>query len=259
LHEPTTFPSTHRPETERFLLPSTWREVGFGAFGDVGPFSYRTYVINAFDAEGFGAAGLRGGRQNGSEAEAEDFAWVGRLDYTGAPGLLAGVSAYWGDTGQDLETAGGDGIDGTTAVVDLHAEYRWRGLRARALWAHAEVDDVEDLNAAIGLAGDQSIGEELDEELDGWYVELGYDVFSAWRTESRQALTPFVRYESLDTQDEVPDGFSSNPANDREIWTVGLAWNPIEQIVVKTDYQDRSASGDASASDVFSISLGFIF
>ena len=34
LHEPTTFLSAQRPDTERLLLPSTWRENGAGLFGE---------------------------------------------------------------------------------------------------------------------------------------------------------------------------------------------------------------------------------
>ena len=249
LHEPTTFFSTHRPQTERLILPSTWRENGVGIFGDAGDFSYRTYVVNGFDASGFTAGGLRGGRQNGSEALAEDFAWTGRLDWTGTDGLVAGASAYWGEAGQDQGLP-----DATTTIVDLHAEYSIGGWRARALWAHAEVDDVEDLNGALGLTGADSIGEEL----EGWYAELGYDVLSSRDADSQASLTPFVRYEAYDTQKEVPGGFSSDPANDVEIITFGVAWQPHRQIVFKADYQDVENDAD-DAADLLSLGLGFVF
>jgi hypothetical protein len=35
--------------------------------------SYRAYLVNGFDATGFGARGLRDGRQNGAEAAAANF------------------------------------------------------------------------------------------------------------------------------------------------------------------------------------------
>jgi len=72
LHEPPTFLAAQRGELERRLLPTTWRENGIGVFGDAGPVSYRGYLINGFDAAGFSDQGLRGGRQGGSEASAED-------------------------------------------------------------------------------------------------------------------------------------------------------------------------------------------
>lgn len=254
LHEPTTFFSTHRPSLERFILPSTWREIGIGAYGDVGDVSYRTYVTNGFDASGFSAAGLRGGRQNGSEALAEDFAWSGRVDYTGVPGFVAGVSGYWGNAGQDQTGVGGDLPSATTTIVDAHVEYRSGGLTARALAVHAEVDDVSELNTALGLVGDDSIGEEL----QGWYVEVGYDVLGTLAPERGSSLTPFVRYETYDTQAEVPSGFASDPARDVEIVTFGLAYQPIDQVVIKLDYQDvDNDAGDAV--DLIGLGIGFIF
>jgi hypothetical protein len=80
LHEPTVYLGAVRPQTERRIIPTTWRENGIGAYGVLGGFSYRTYVVNGLDASGFSAGGLRAGRQKGSKAKAEDFAWVGRLE-----------------------------------------------------------------------------------------------------------------------------------------------------------------------------------
>jgi hypothetical protein len=73
VHEPPTFLGARRPETERQVIPSTWRETGIGVFGGTGNVNYRAYLVNGFDATGFGAGGLRGGRQNGAEASAENW------------------------------------------------------------------------------------------------------------------------------------------------------------------------------------------
>lgn len=254
LHEPTTFLSTHRPSLERFILPSTWREIGGGFYGDAGDFSYRAYVTNGFDASGFSANGLRGGRQNGSEALAEDLAASGRLDYSGVAGMVLGVAAYYGDSGQEGTGTGGDLPSAGTSIYDVHAEYRNGGLQARAVYAHAEVDDVAELNDALGLTGSQSIGEEL----EGWYVELGYDVLSLVDESRGSSLVPFVRYETYDTQSEVPSGFASSPTTDVDIWTMGIAYQPMDQIVIKLDYQDVEDAADGGA-DVLSLGLGFIF
>ena len=70
LHEPTLFPSAERPYVEQVLIPSTWRENGAGIFGDVGPFSYRSYVVNGLKGASFTSNGLRGGRQKGAKAQA---------------------------------------------------------------------------------------------------------------------------------------------------------------------------------------------
>lgn len=252
LHEPTTFLGAQRPETERTIIPTTWSENGFGLFGAAGDFRYKTYVVTAFDATGFSAAGVRGGRQKGSKAKAESFAWVGRLDYEGLPGLSVGASAYIGDAGQSLEDADGAPIAARTSIYDAHAEWRWRGLKLRGLAARADIGDAARLNRALGLTGAQSVGSRL----QGFYLQAGYDVL-AGRGDGR-SLTPYVRWESLDTQDRVPGGYLRNPANDRQILTLGLAYQPIEQLIVKVDYQNVDNDAD-SGVDQINVALGYIF
>ena len=122
MHEPTTFLGASRPETELRIIPSTWRENGVGLFGELGPFDYRTYVVNGLDASDFAASGLRDGRQKGSKAKADDFAWVGRVDYAGTPGLLIGASGYFGNSGQGMTDDQGNSINVRTSIVEGHVE-----------------------------------------------------------------------------------------------------------------------------------------
>lgn len=251
LHEPTVYLGAVRPRTENRIIPTTWRENGIGAYGTFGGFDYRTYVVNGLDASGFSAKGLRGGRQKGAKAKAEDFAWVGRLDFTGVPGLTAGIAGYLGDSGQDLQTVDGDPIPVGTSIIDLHVEYRYRGLELRGLWARAQLDDVAQLNEAFGYEGNQSVGETL----EGAYLQAGYDVLAG---RGRSALTPYVRWEKINTQKEVPDGWSANPANDEQLFTLGLAFQPIEQVIFKAEYQNIDNEAGTGV-DQFSLSMGYIF
>ena len=103
IHEPPFFFGNNRPEVERTIIPSTWREIGIGLFGELYPgLTYTTYVMNGLDASGFSSKGIRGGRQKGSKARAEDLAWVARVDYAPEqlPGLSFGASSYLGASGQ---------------------------------------------------------------------------------------------------------------------------------------------------------------
>ena len=252
LHEPTLFPSAERPYVEQLLIPSTWRENGAGIFGDVGPFSCRSYVVNGLKGAGFTSNGLRGGRQKGAKAQAEDFAWTGRLDYTVTPGLIVGVSAYIGNSGQGLLDPTGSTIDARTEILDFHFDWRRRGFRLRGLWAQAEVGDAARLNAALGIAGSDSIGERL----EGHYLELAYDVLA--RRGGRASLSPFVRVESIDTQVRVPAGFERDPIFDREILTWGAAWQPIDRLVFKVGYQDWTNSG-GTGFDEWNLAMGYLF
>ena len=72
LHEPTAFLASNRPQTEGRIIPSTWREMGAGFYGDVGDFAYQTYLMTALDAEGFSDSGLRGGRGKGARTPSDD-------------------------------------------------------------------------------------------------------------------------------------------------------------------------------------------
>jgi hypothetical protein len=136
----------------------------------------------------------------------------------------------------------------------VHADWKWRGWQARALYADGRVSDVAELDAALGLAGDDSIGETN----HGWYVESGYDISRLWTEEEGCSLVPFGRYERYGTQESVPDGFQRDPALDVSLWTAGLAWKPIPNIVIKADYQNYS--NDASTGvDRVNVALGYLF
>lgn len=252
LHEPPLFLGATRPRIENRIIPTTWRENGFGFYGDLGPFTYRTYLVNGLNGSRFSSNGLRGGRQRGSEALAEDFAWTGRIDYTGTAGLLAGISFYVGDSGQGLLDGDGRVIGAKTTLFDAHIEWKYKGLEVRALAVKAEVDDVVRLNEALGLSGSSSIGDEL----QGYYLQLGYDVLA--HRGGRQALIPYTRFESFDTQESVPTGFSRNPARSRDIVTLGLAYKPIDQLIFKGDFQNFD-NDSGTGVDQFNLAIGYLF
>ena len=252
LHEPPLFLGARRPDVENRIIPTTWRENGFGVFGDLGGFSYRTYFVNGLKGDEFSSSGLRGGRQKGSNALAESIAWVGRLDYTARPGFLAGVSAYVGDSGQGVTDPSGREIGLGTTILEAHVDWKHRGFQFRALGVQAELDDVARINDTLGLTGSSSIGETL----EGYYVELGYDLFA--RRGGEQALIPYARWEAFDTQSQVPAGFARNPSRDVESLTLGLAYQPIDPLVFKIDYQNYD-NGAGTGLDQFNAAIGYIF
>lgn len=246
LHEPTTFLSSQRPDSERRIIPSTWRELGLGAFGEVGGFAYRAYLMNSLDGEEFNSSGLRGGRQKGNRAAADDFSGVVRVDYVGVPGLTVGGSAYVGKQGQD-GLKGANAIPGlSTLILDAHVEYRSGPWRARALFTMADIDGAGRFNT--------STGENLAERLQGYYFELGYDVMSQLAPESEFSVTPFARFEHIDTQASMPAGFAAEADQEDDILTLGVNIQPIDQVVIKMDFEDRESN-----NDTFRVLLGYIF
>ena len=203
-HEPTTYLAANRPQTESVIIPSTWRENGFGVFGEAGGFDYKLYYMNGLDGEGFSDTSLRGGRQKGSRALAEDWAFVASANYVDIPGVRIGASIYSGDSGQNQ-----GGGDMATDIFEIHAEYKSGPWWARAMMADAEVTER--------VAGDI--------ELTGTYYELGYNLMDG--TDS--ALYPFIRVE------EVENGGGTD-----EFTTMGVHYRPIDQICFKLDKCDET-------------------
>lgn len=249
IHEPPFYFGNNRPEVELRILPTTWREMGVGLFGELLPgLTYTTYGINGLRATRFSPDGIRGGRQSGSQVKAEDLAWVGRLDYAVpfAPGLTVGGSAYLGNSGQGE-------IKGTnvfTQIYEGHAQWHYRGIEFRALGAWSRIDDADKVSRAVK----KTVGEEQ----FGWYTELGYNILSLLLPESTHYLAPFFRYERWDTQAEVARGFSSNGNLDRQLWQFGVNYKPIPNVVIKADYRHFDAD-QGELADEFNLGLGFIF
>lgn len=252
LHEPPIFLGARRPDVERFIVPSTWHDIGVGLFGESGPFQWRAYAMASLNAAEFSAAGIRGGRQGGSQSVAEDWAFTGRLDFIGAPGLVLGTALYTGQAGQG-ERVEGQPLDARVTVFEGHAQYERRGFQGRVLYARTKLDDAARVNALNGLAGAASVGSEQ----FGFYAEASYDLMNR-HPRGQWAVLPFVRYERFDTQHVVPAGFRRNPALDRKSWTAGVSIKPLNGVVLKTDYQwltNRARTG----THQFNLAVGYLF
>lgn len=273
IHEPNTFYGASRPEVERQIIPSTWRENGAGIFGTIADrVEYRAYAVNGLYAEGFSVKGLRGGRQKGSKALANHWAFVARADFVDVvDGLMLGGSVYTGKSGQNQEHTycdtncppltgtptyvTSDIPDTLTTLYEVHADYRRWGLTLRALFTQAFLQDTAELNAALNNAADESIAEQM----LGFYVDVGYDIMPIFLTETRMSLEPFFRYERVDTQHIMASGIK-NEKYVQDIYTAGLNFKPIPQIVLKLDY--RAINPKSDKDDIWNevqASVGYVF
>ena len=151
----------------------------------------------------------------------------------------------------------GSPVDSTVTILEGHAELRWRGLQARALYAKTDLDDVVNLNAAITAVNGDVDGLSVGEKQYGWSGELGYDVLSHVDG-TRHALIPYVRYERYNTQDRVPEGFVAEPVHDVTIATAGLAWKPIPNVVVKADW-NVVENAARTGVDQANVAVGYLF
>jgi hypothetical protein len=251
IHEPVYFHGVNRPEVERVIIPTTWREIGAGVFGHAGDFTYRAYALSSLNADGFSSSGIRNGRQQGNRSLVNSYASTGRLDWEPefVPGLLAGASVFAGGTTQDQEAFGN--ADGFLTLWDAHVQYRWRGLELRGLSAFGHLDDAK----SISNANDTTVANQF----QGHYVEAAYDVMPHIFPElERQYLAPFFRYENLDPQWHVPAGLERTRSVDTELYTVGLTYKPHPQVVLKLDYRNFEVARGERADDV-NAGLGFVF
>lgn len=254
-HEPPTFHGALRPETERRIIPTTWRTNGFGLVGATEQgIGYKVYLVEGLNAAKFSSNGIRSGRQSGSEAIAEDLAVTGRLNYTGIPGLDIGGSFYIGNSGQDLTDLTGEEIDARLSLFSLDLMFTRRGFEFRGLYAQSHIDDVTRLNEALALTGNNSIGENQ----HGFYVTAAYDIIPLVLKASTHYLAPFIQFEKFNTQDDVPAGFSRNPARDRMNLTLGLTYKPHPNVAFKVDYINRDNEAK-TAVDQFNLAVNYLF
>jgi len=237
LHEPTLFHGNDRPLVERQVIPATWRELGVGAFGQLAEgLDYKLYLVTGLDADGFGATGIRSGRQEGSEATAEDLAVVARLDYQPRLGLDLGASLYLGNAGQSGEF-GGQKADIFTELYELHGQFKHHGLELKALGTLLRIDEA------------QLLGGVPEQALAG-YGEIAYDILPLLTPGTDQYLAPFVRFEKIDYQ---------GSAEDVNLLVAGLSYKPIPKVVIKADYRNFDQQAKADSADEVNLGIGFIF
>ena len=253
-HEPTVFVGTERPVTENRIIPSTWRENGGGVYGSFDRVAFRAYIVNGFNGSRFSSDGVRNGRQKGGKARASNMAFTGRVDITPTPGVFVGASLYTGGSGQGDIVVDGRDIAVRTTIVDLHGQAQIRGFDVRGLFARTNIDDAAELNQALGMTGSGGVAERM----QGGYLQVGYNVLSQTASAGSVALTPYLRYEQVDTQDRMPAGFERSLSTDNTFVTLGVELKPIPNVVVKVDH--AWVSNDAgSGVDQFNVNMGYAF
>jgi hypothetical protein len=244
-HEPTTYLSANRPELEQKIIPTTWRENGFGVFGSLSHIDYKYYIVSGFDGSAFKQEGVRSGRQKGSKAKSQHLAHILRVDHKSTRGYTLGFSYYLSGSNVD--------VDNKISMLDVHIQYKVNGFHLRGLYTSLNNSDPLKLNTALAtpLTGTDSVAEEM----SGYYVEFGYDFL---KNTSAKALIPFVRYEKYNTQNKMPTGTVANETYDVTNTTVGIAYHPIDKISLKLDYMDnKNAKGTGIDSTNFSLGYNF--
>ncbi len=254
-HEPPTFNGVERPNVEKYLIPSTWRESGIGIYGSTeSGLSYNLYAMAGLAPnEVNGDEGIREARQAGFESSTANIALTGRLDYRLGLNTSIGASYFFSQMSSEIEDGNAESIsslDGATFnLIEGHIIYQKNRFEARGLIVYSGLSKAEELNLVFGNNAGKS-------QLGG-YAELAYDIMPFFMPETSQKLKAFGRYETYDTQFttvQIPD----NPENSRMDYTFGLTYKPASQVAFKADYQLMQSSGDKNIHQL-NLGVGYNF
>lgn len=241
-HEPTTFNGVERPNVDKYIVPSTWREIGVGVSGRLldMPLKYQLYLMNgfnSFDGSGKlrGSDGLRKGRQKGAESTFTSPSLSAKIDYYGIKGLNLGSAAYFGktqssefnglDKNDDIAESIADSTRVGISMLGMDFRYKVDAFQFKGQYIHSFINNVKEYN--------DKTGKDLGKQMQGYYLEAGYNLLHG----KEQALIPFVRYESYDTHHKVASNMVANKAYDREDIFFGVSYHLAKGAVVKADYQ----------------------
>lgn len=248
-HEPTTFNGVERPNVDKSIVPTTWREIGIGVSGRFNEASirYQAYIFNGFASVNDGKVlggknGLRNGRQKGAESTVNTPNFSAKLDYYGIQGLRLGFSGYFGRTQAEDDVQDIDGADVGISMFGLDARYIHKRFSARGQYIQAILSDTE----AYNILNETDLGAEL----KGWYAEAAYNLLPL---DNEQKLDAFVRYEQYDTHAATKKAnISRNLAYNRDELTLGLSYHIAPGAVVKVDYQilDNAVPGNESTGQL---------
>ena len=257
-HEPPSFNGVDRPDVDQFVIPSTWREPGFGIFGEIAEgLRYQLYFMNGFNANGFTAeAAVREGHQEAQLARAGDYGAIARVDYEPMLGTVIGASAYGASSGNTLTSSVGKVPVG---LFDIDARFHKKGFSARAEFALLLLGDAAKLNQALasGTPEQQAAGPVASQSRGG-YAEVGYDMLRWLVPSSDHAVNLFTRFDYADTQAVVPAGLARRLEFRRYSQMVGVVYKPIPQIALKIDYR-RHWLGNNEAFNEFASAITWLF
>ena len=270
-HEPASFNGVERTNVDKYVVPSTWREIGIGVSGRSIEHSltYQGMVVNGFNGYNEGGVfsgnkGLRSGRQKGAKSYITSPDFAGRVSYYGHPGLNLGLSAYVGDSetkaydGLDLadETAvaGADSTMVGIKMIGIDARYNQGALELRGQYIIANLSNTDQYNDITG--------KDLGSKLSGYYAEVGYNLMDGiipFIESETEELIAFARHENYNTHAAVAEGVTINDAYNRTDITIGLGFKVAQGAMFKADYQIKSNAGSDDKSGQFNFGTAIWF
>jgi len=266
-HEPTTYNGVKRPSVDTRIVPTTWREIGFGLSGNLSGASlkYQGYIVNGFksydgSANLGGPNGFRSGRQRGAESFISSPNLSAKVDFYGISGLNIGLAGYFGNTQSSLNNnlpKGNESLNERAdssvvnlAMLGLDARYTLGGLELRGQYIVNMVSNTAAYNAFTG--------KDLGSQMGGWYAEAAWNLLHGSKA-AGTPLTLFARIEKYDLHARTENGLARNKSYNLTEITTGLGYKIAEGAVIKTDVQFTREEGRDKFLPSFNAGLGVNF
>lgn len=266
-HEPPSYNGVERPNVDKNIVPTTWREIGLGVDGRISSASlrYQLYIVNGFngyDGTGKfkGSSGLRSGRQKGAESYISSPNVSAKVDFFGVSGLKIGLSGYFGKSQSTLYDGLDKNDDDAQAIADssvigismIGLDYRYSisGFHTRGQLIYGKFSNVDDYNMFTG--------QDLGESMLGYYAEVSYDIFHH-NSSVENELTPFFRFEKYNTHNSVVTGMTSNNAYDMTEMFFGFAFKMDRGAAFKVDYQLYKNADESTFNSMINMGIGVWF
>jgi hypothetical protein len=269
-HEPASFNGVERTNVDKYIIPTTWREMGIGFSGRSLEHSinYQAMLVNGFNGYDDGGvfsgkSGLRSGRQKGAESYITYPDFASRVSYYGYPGLNLGFSAYVGDSeskaydGLDLAdesaVASADSTIIGVQMLGVDARYNKGSLQLTGQYILANLSNTDQYNAITS--------KDLGSKLTGYYAEVGYNLMDGiipFIESETEELIAFARYENYNTHAET-EGVAINDVYNRTEMTFGLGFKVAQGAVFKADYQIKSNASSEEETGQFNLGIGVWF
>jgi hypothetical protein len=272
-HEPTTFNGVERPVVDNKLSPSTWREIGLGASGNILPLSikYQLYMVNgpvSYDgSKGLfsGKEGFRGGRQKASKSFMNTANFTGKIEYYGVKGLNIGLSGYVGTSESKLYDNAAISnsalkLKADSSVVGISmlgadARYNLKGLELRGQFYYTAFTNTMEYNTFTRTGSKLN---DLGNSMIGYYVEAGYNVLR-FVPSTQLELIPFVRYQKYNMHNSVNSNITVNNDYIADAVTAGLTLKLSKGAVLKTDIDFNKTAAQAKSVITLNAGIGVTF